>query len=64
VDEPLSYPAQMSLTAALRAMGEDARDLHPMWAGQGAMLARAGPAAEIVERTVAEAERLLAHPPA
>jgi nitronate monooxygenase len=62
VAEPLSYPAQMSLTAPLRAMGEDAWDLHPMWAGQGAMLARAGRAAEIVERTVADAERVLADP--
>ena len=62
VAEPLSYPAQMSLTAPLRAMGEDAWDLHPMWAGQGATLARAGGAAEIVKRTAAEAERVLADP--
>jgi len=60
VAEPLSYPAQMSLTAPLRAAGEDAWDLHPMWAGQGAGLARAGGAAEIVERTMGDAERVLA----
>jgi nitronate monooxygenase len=64
VAEPLGYPAQMSLTAPLRALGEDAWDLHPMWAGQGAMLARAGRAAEIVERAVADAERVLAGPSA
>jgi nitronate monooxygenase len=63
VAEPLSYPAQMSLTAPLRAAGENARDLHPMWAGQGAGLARAGGAAEIVERTVGDAERVLADLP-
>jgi nitronate monooxygenase len=58
VIDPLPYPAQMSLTMPLREAAEDPRELYPMWAGQGAALARELPAAEIVERTVAEALRV------
>jgi nitronate monooxygenase len=56
VAEPLAYPAQMSLTMPLRAAGEA---FYPMWAGQGAALSSPAPAAQIVERTVAEAQRVL-----
>jgi nitronate monooxygenase len=56
--DPLPYPAQMSLTMPLRLAGEDPREHYPMWAGQGAPLARELRAAEIVERTVAEARRV------
>ncbi len=57
VTEPLPYPAQMSLTAALREAGADPADFFPMFAGQGALLARAVPAAEVVATIVAEAEQ-------
>ncbi len=57
VTEPLPYPAQMSLTAALREAGADPADFFPMFAGQGALLARAVPAAEVVATLVAEAEQ-------
>jgi nitronate monooxygenase len=63
VVEPLSYPAQMSLTAPLRAAGDDAWELYPMWAGQSALLASEGPAAELVQRTVADAQRVLGELP-
>jgi nitronate monooxygenase len=56
--DPLPYPAQMSLTMPLRLAGDDRGEHYPMWAGQGAALARELPAAEIVERTVAEARRV------
>ena len=58
VIDPLPYPAQMSLTMPLRLAGEDPGEHYPMWAGQGAPLARELRAAEIVERTVAEARRV------
>jgi nitronate monooxygenase len=58
VVDPLPYPAQMSLTMPLRLAGDDRGEHYPMWAGQGAALARELPAAEIVERTVAEARRV------
>ena len=57
---PLAYPAQMSLTAALRDAGPDPADFFPLFAGQGALLARAAPAAEVVASLVAEAEQTLA----
>jgi nitronate monooxygenase len=59
VAKPLGYPAQMSLTGPLRTASEDPGDFYPMWAGQSATLAREAPAAEIVERTVADAQRVL-----
>jgi hypothetical protein len=49
----------MSLTAPLRAAADDAWDLYPMWAGQGAPLASEAPAADLVKRTVADAQRVL-----
>ena len=61
LDAPLPYPAQLSLTAPLRDEGPGTA---AMWAGQAAPLAREGPAAEIVERIMAEAEHALRRPPA
>jgi nitronate monooxygenase len=54
--EPLPYPAQLSLTMPLR----QAPAFTPMWAGQAARLAREEPAGAIVQRVVAQAERVLA----
>jgi nitronate monooxygenase len=59
VREPLPYPAQLSLTGPLM---EAADGLLPMWAGQGAALARAAPAAEVVADLVEGAESRLAEP--
>ena len=59
ISEPLPYPTQMSLTAALRGAGRDPADFFPLFAGQGALLAREVPAAEVVATVVAEAERTL-----
>ena len=59
LSEPLPYPTQMSLTAALRGAGRDPTDFLPLFAGQGAPLARAAPAAEVVAALVADAERTL-----
>ena len=58
--EPLPYPAQLSLTAALWGAGADPADFLPLFAGQGALLARAAPAAEVVATLVRDAERALA----
>jgi len=58
--EPLPYPAQLSLTAALWGAGADPADFLPLFAGQGALLARAAPAAEVVAGLVADAEQALA----
>lgn len=55
---PLPYPAQLSLTVPLRTAGEDPLAFYPMWAGQGAGLSQTAPAAEIVERVVADAGRV------
>jgi nitronate monooxygenase len=59
LSEPLPYPTQMSLTAALRGAGRDPTDFFPLFAGQAAPLARAAPAAEVVAALVADAERTL-----
>lgn len=55
------YPVQRSLSAPMRAEAVAAGDVSRMqaWAGQGAALARAEPAAEMVRRWWAEAEALL-----
>ena len=57
--EPLPYPAQLSLTAALWGAGADPADFLPLFAGQGALLARAAPAAEVVASLVRDAEQAL-----
>jgi nitronate monooxygenase len=58
---PAPYPVQRGLTAALRAAGGKAGDVHRMqpWAGQAAALARAEPAAAVVNRLCHEATTLL-----
>ena len=55
------YPVQRGLTAQMRAAGQKADDLHRIqaWAGQAAALARAEPAAAVVERLWADAQTLL-----
>lgn len=59
--EPAPYPVQRGLTAALRKAGESAGDLQRMqaWAGQGAGLARAAPAAEVVASLWRDAQAVL-----
>ena len=60
--EPAPYPVQRGLTAALRKAGEGAGDLQRMqaWAGQGAGLARALPAGELVASLWSGTRALLA----
>ena len=59
---PAPYPLQRALTAPMRAAALAGNDSSRMqlWAGQGAAMARAEPAAELVTRVWAEAEALLA----
>ena len=59
---PAPYPVQRGLTAAMRAAGSKAGDVHRMqvWAGQAAALARAEPAGDIVRRLWDDAKALLA----
>lgn len=58
---PAPYPVQRALTAAMRQAGLKAGNLDQIqaWAGQGAALALAEPAGEIVKRLWREAEALL-----
>ena len=58
---PAPYPVQRGLTAAMREAAVRAGDVQRMqaWAGQAAALARAEPAAEVVQRLWREAEALL-----
>jgi nitronate monooxygenase len=58
------YPVQRALSAAMRAEAVAAGDVSRMqaWTGQGAALARAEPAGELVRRWWAEAEALLPLP--
>ncbi len=66
-EEPLSFPAQLSLSRPLAAAAaeRESGEFLSMWAGQGAALAVELPAAELLERLVAGAERALttARPP-
>jgi nitronate monooxygenase len=59
---PAPYPVQRGLTAAMREAGQKANDLRRMQAlaGQSAALARAEPAAEVVDRIWKEARAILA----
>ena len=52
----IAFPAQNNLTVALRAASAKAGspDFYALWAGQAAPLARALPAAELIERLEAE----------
>lgn len=54
------YPLQNSLTRPLRAAAarQGRSDALSLWTGQGVRLARGGPAAQLVERLVREAERV------
>lgn len=58
---PAPYPLQRTLTGPMRAEATKEGDPSRMqlWAGQGAALARAEPASEVVRRIWAEAEGLL-----
>ncbi|HXN41925.1 MAG TPA: nitronate monooxygenase, partial [Myxococcaceae bacterium] len=58
----LPYPYQNSLTGEIRqaAARQERMDFASMWAGQGAPLAVAKPAAEIVRDLVTQAERVAA----
>jgi nitronate monooxygenase len=59
--QPAPYPVQRALTAAMRAAAQRDGDIQRMqaWAGQSAALARAEPAAEVLERIWREARALL-----
>jgi nitronate monooxygenase len=60
-DEMPAYPVTNALTTGLRAEAakQGKTDLMVMWAGQGARLASARPAAEIVRDAAAQAEAIL-----
>ena len=62
VPAPAPYPVQRGLTAAMRAAGQKAGDLHRMqvWSGQSGTLARAEPAATVVRDLWDGARALLA----
>ncbi len=57
----LPYPAQNQLTAGLRreAVKQGRFDLASLWAGQGAPLARGGPAAELFHQLVEQTEAVV-----
>jgi len=59
--DPLPYPLQRSATGPMRARGTQENDLSVIqsWAGQSGSLARAMPAAEIVQAIWAEAQSTL-----
>ena len=59
---PAPYPVQRGLTSAMRELAAKTGDVHHMqaWAGQSAAMARAEPAADIVQRLWREAGALLA----
>lgn len=59
--DPLPYPAQLSLSAALGAAAAErgSAAFLSMWAGQAAPLAREAPAGEVVRAIVREADRIL-----
>ena len=58
---PAPYPVQRALTAPMRADAVQRDDVNGMqvWAGQGAALARAEPAAEVVQRIWRDALELV-----
>lgn len=58
---PAPYPVQRGLSSAMRAAAHKEGDLERMqaWAGQGARLASAAPAAETIRRLWDEAQELL-----
>jgi nitronate monooxygenase len=58
---PAPYPVQRGLTTAMRAAAQQADDVERMqaWAGMSAALARAAPAADIVQTLWEDAQRLL-----
>jgi nitronate monooxygenase len=58
---PAPYPVQRAIMAPVRADAAQAGDAGRMqaWAGQGAPMARAEPAAAVVQRLWSEAEALL-----
>lgn len=58
---PAPYPVQRALTAAMRQAAQQKSDVESMqtWAGQSAAMARAVPAAEVVESLWTGAQRLL-----
>lgn len=59
----LAFPEQHSMTRKLRkaASSSGNAEFLPLWAGQGVMLARAMPAAELVGSLVAEAQNLFSY---
>ncbi len=58
---PAPYPVQRGLTTPMREAAQKAGDVERMqaWAGQGAAMARAEPAAELLQRLWHDAEALL-----
>ena len=60
--KPAPYPVQRGLTASMRAAGQKQGDVQRMqvWAGQSAGLAKALPAAEVVQNAWERARALLA----
>jgi nitronate monooxygenase len=62
---PAPYPVQRGLSAAMRADAARRGDVRAMqaWAGQGAALARAEPAADVVRRVWRDAQVLLPEAP-
>jgi nitronate monooxygenase len=61
-DDALAFPLQRALSAPLAqaAAARGSGDFMPLYAGQGAPLARELPAAELLEALVAETEQALA----
>lgn len=59
---PAPYPVQRALTATMRQAAQQTSDVDRMqtWAGQSAAMARAVPAADVVENLWSGAQRLLA----
>jgi nitronate monooxygenase len=59
----LAFPEQHSMTRNLRKVASSIGNAEflPLWAGQGVMLTRAMPAAELVGSLVAEAQNLFSY---
>lgn len=59
---PASYPVQRGLTSAMRSAAQEEGDVQRMqaWAGQSSALARAEPAAELVQRLWTGAQAFIA----